>query len=110
MTGFVRTALVVSSPRRGTQDKSMKQLIFAALLALAIGLFVWTMQRYVRVMLRGTGDPRPRFDQLGKRLLMVLIFFFGQKKVAERQVAPSPRSTHHLFIFWGFLVITIGTV
>ena len=88
----------------------MKQFVFAALLAIAFGGFTYTMQRYIRVMLRGRADPRPRFDQLAKRLVMVLVYFFGQAKVAERQIAPARPSTHHLFIFWGFLVITIGTV
>ena len=37
------------------------------------------------------------------------IYFFGQKKVAEE--GPQHRtSKHHLFIFWGFLIITIATV
>ena len=36
------------------------------------------------------------------------IYFFGQKKVAEE--GPQHRtSKHHLFIFWGFLIITIAT-
>ena len=88
----------------------MKQFIFAVLLAIALGGFVYTLQRYVRVMLRGRADLRPRFDQLPKRLLMVLVYFFGQKKVAERQIKPARPSTHHLFIFWGFLIITVGTL
>jgi Fe-S oxidoreductase len=88
----------------------MKQLIFAALVLIAFGIFTWTLQRYLRVMMRGTSDPRPRFDQLAKRLAMVLIYFVGQKKVAERQVKPARSSVHHLFIFWGFLVITVGSV
>jgi Fe-S oxidoreductase len=88
----------------------MKQLIFAALLAIATGVFFWTMQRYVRVMLLGGADPRPRFDQLGKRLENILVFFVGQKKVAETQLKPAMKSWHHLLIFWGFLIITIGTV
>ncbi|MBP6837247.1 MAG: (Fe-S)-binding protein, partial [Kofleriaceae bacterium] len=57
----------------------------------------------------GVADPRPRFDELGGRLMDVGIYFFGQKKVAEE--GPLHRtSKHHLFIFWGFLVITIATV
>src|SRR5262249_21457821 len=87
----------------------MKQLAFAVLLAVALGFSTYTAQRYIRVMLRGRSDLRPRFDQLPKRLLLVLVYFFGQKKVAEHQVPPSPSSTHHLFIFWGFLIITVGT-
>ena len=46
-------------------------------------------------------------------------FFFGQKKVVEKTTIPSKRwprfvsamgSKYHFFIFWGFLVITIGSV
>jgi Fe-S oxidoreductase len=87
----------------------MKQLIFAALLVAAIAFFVVTMRRYVRVMLMGGPDPRPRFDRLHLRLLAVLIEFVGQRKVAERQIKPAANSRHHLWIFWGFLLITIGT-
>jgi Fe-S oxidoreductase len=88
----------------------MKQLIFAALVALGVGGFVWTLQRYLRVMLMGRPDWRPRFDRIPKRVAMILIFFLGQKKVAEKQIGWSPSSLHHLLIFWGFLVIQIGTL
>ena len=38
----------------------------------------------------------------------MLLYFFAQKKVAEE--GPLHRSSkHHLFIFWGFLIITIAT-
>src|SRR5947208_82447 len=92
---------------RNPKENRMKQLIFAALMLAAFGFFAMTIRRYVRVALMGSSDPRPRFDQLGKRLMMVLIYFVGQKKVAEKQIKPSAQSWHHLFIFWGFLVITI---
>jgi Fe-S oxidoreductase len=88
----------------------MKQLIFAAIVAVAFAAFGWTLVRYIRVMLRGAPDPRPRLDQLPKRLAAFLVFFLGQKKVAEGQIKPAMRSWHHLIIFWGFLVITIGTI
>ena len=86
----------------------MKQLVFAALLALSISFFLRTMWSMVRAAGRGVDDPRPRLDQLGRRLASVLIYFIGQKKVAEE----GPRhltSKHHLLIFWGFLLITVGT-
>ena len=87
----------------------MKQLIFAALLVAAFGLFTFTMRRYVRVLALGAPEPRPRLDQLGRRLWFVFLQFFLQKKVAEGQKKPAAQSLHHLLIFWGFLIITVGT-
>ena len=87
----------------------MKQAILATLMAGAFGFFAYTLRRYTRVALLGAADPRPRFDQLPKRLAMVLVYFFGQKRVAEKQLAPAAPSYHHLWIFWGFLIITLGT-
>ena len=47
-------------------------------------------------------------DQIDGRMIDVGIYFFGQKKVAEE--GPQHRtSKHHLFIFWGFLIITVAT-
>src|SRR5262249_12696068 len=88
----------------------IRELIFAAMMLIALGFFTRTILRYVRVAAMGGKDPRPRLDQIGTRLAMVLIYFVGQKKVAERQIKPSQQSWHHLFIFWGFLLITVGTV
>jgi Fe-S oxidoreductase len=87
----------------------MDMLIFAALLVLGLGFFTHTMAVMVRAARRGSPDPRPRLDQVPRRIASVLIYFFGQKKVAEE--GPMHRtSKHHLWIFWGFLIITIGTV
>src|SRR5690606_30352316 len=78
-------------------------------LAAFVGFFIRTMWTMIRAMTRGAADPRPRADQLGARLWSVLVYFFGQKKVAEE--GPQHMSSkHHLFIFWGFLVITIASV
>ncbi|MBI4510637.1 MAG: (Fe-S)-binding protein [Deltaproteobacteria bacterium] len=87
----------------------MKHLIFTLLCAAAFGLFAHTIRRYVRVMLMGSKDPRPRWDEIPKRVARVIIYFLGQKKVAERQLGQVPSSRHHLWIFWGFLMITVGT-
>ena len=86
----------------------MRPYVFAALLALAFAFFGRTIHAMVRASARGSRDPRPRLDQLPARVMSVLIYFFGQKKVAE-EGPQHQTSKHHLFIFWGFLIITIGT-
>lgn len=86
----------------------MTTLVFVILLATAVTFFARTVWLFGRAVATGRPDPRPRIDQLGARLASVGVYFFGQKKVAEE--GPLHRtSKHHLFIFWGFLVITLGT-
>ncbi|MCA9678766.1 MAG: 4Fe-4S dicluster domain-containing protein [Kofleriaceae bacterium] len=86
----------------------MKTVIFIALLAISLSFFARTMWLFGRAVAKGRPDPRPRLDQLPARIASVLIYFFGQKKVAEEGPLHQT-SKHHLFIFWGFLVITLGT-
>jgi Fe-S oxidoreductase len=84
------------------------QVLFILLLAASVAFFARTVWTFVRGLAAGTADPRPRLDQLPRRLVDVLIYFFGQVKVAEE--GPQHRtSKHHLIIFWGFLIITIAT-
>ena len=94
-----------------------KRLAFAALLLASLAVFAWTMRRFGRMIL--AGRPENRFDRVGERLRSVLDYFLGQKKVVEDVVIPARRaprlvtaigSRYHVIIFWGFLVITIGTV
>ena len=85
------------------------QVIFILLLAASLAFFARTIWLFGRAVFAGVADPRPRLDHLPARLVDVGIYFFGQKKVAEE--GPQHRtSKHHLFIFWGFLIITIATV
>ena len=95
----------------------MRRVIFAVLLVAAFGMFAWTVRRFARHASRR--GPQDRTDRVGARIDSVLRFFFGQKKVVEKTSLPSKRwprfvtamgSKYHFFIFWGFLVITIGSV
>jgi len=83
--------------------------LFILLLAAAVAFFARTVWVFGRALATGTAEPRPRLDDLAGRVADVGIYFFGQKKVAEE--GPQHRtSKHHLFIFWGFLIITVATV
>jgi Fe-S oxidoreductase len=82
--------------------------LFILLLAASLAFFARTTWLFGRAVFAGRPDPRPRLDQIGGRIADIAIYFFGQKKVAEE--GPQHRSSkHHLFIFWGFLIITIAT-
>ncbi len=95
----------------------VKRLVFAAVVAASLALFAWTLRRFARMVL--AGRPDNRFDRIGDRLQSVLVFFLGQKKVVEPAAIPAARwprfvkavgSRYHVVIFWGFLIITVGTV
>jgi Fe-S oxidoreductase len=86
----------------------MNTVIFWILLAASFAFFARTMWLFGRAAAEGVADPRPRLDQIPARLVSVGVYFFAQKKVAEE--GPQHRtSKHHLFIFWGFLIITVAT-
>ncbi|HET7501754.1 MAG TPA: heterodisulfide reductase-related iron-sulfur binding cluster [Kofleriaceae bacterium] len=84
------------------------QVLFILLFAASVAFFARTVWLFGRGVAAGTADPRPRLDQLPARLMDVLIYFFGQKKVVE-EGPQHLTSKHHVFIFWGFLIITIAT-
>ena len=50
-------------------------------------------------------DPKPRFDNPGGRIMSVLTFVFGQKRVL-----PFLGGIGHFVIFWGFLDDLSGDV
>jgi Fe-S oxidoreductase len=89
----------------------MKPLLFTLLFASGMGLLGWTIARLVRFM--RVGRPDVQLDHTGERLGSVLIYWLMQKKVPEKPMDGAPRgftSRHHLIIFWGFLIVTVGTV
>ena len=81
----------------------------AILLALAIlgfGAFFWRAWRLYRYMRLGRDEAR--IDHPWRRLRDELVVYLGQRKLLKRPYYV--RGIAHAFTFWGFLIITIGTI
>lgn len=64
----------------------------------AFGLFGKRIIAFVRLLLRAR--PENRFDHLGRRILYLVTFVFGQKRLLHEYVI----GVAHFLIFWGFLL------
>jgi len=78
-------------------------ILTAVLFLGAVGVFAYVAYRLVQILL--LGGKEDRFDQIGERIKGVLVFVFGQRRVIRE-----PSGWGHFVIFWGFLLITVGTV
>ncbi|MBW2731026.1 MAG: (Fe-S)-binding protein [Deltaproteobacteria bacterium] len=83
---------------------TLSQGMMIFLLAVAFGIFGWTLSRFIKVLSLGRRGQRA-FTDWGGRIGDVLQFFFAQRSVAREKA-----SYHHLLIFWGFLIIAVGTL
>ena len=80
-------------------------LILAAVAVLGFGAFLyraWKLYRYLRL-----GWNEDRTQQLAKRVRDELVIYLFQRKLLKRPYYV--RGLAHAFIFWGFIVITLGT-
>ncbi len=68
-------------------------------------LFATRVNFLFQAMRLGVPDPKPRFDDPGKRIMSVLTFVFGQKRVLMFL-----GGIGHFVIFWGFLMISLATL
>src|SRR5262245_5271731 len=78
--------------------------LFAFILTLSAGFFALNVQRLVSYMRIGQADDRT--DHPMERLVNVLRIGIMQSKIFRDPVA----GTMHAAIFWGFMVLTAGTV
>jgi len=77
---------------------------FWVLTIIGVGGVVLSLGR--RFQLLGTGRPDNRFDRLGERFRHMLVYALGQKRMFDDPFA----GLYHLFIFYGFLVVSLRTV
>ena len=82
----------------------ISNIIFSIILFLSLGFFsfnLWKIIRNIRL-----GNSEDRFDHPLKRLKILLKVAFGQTKLFARPIS----GLLHALVYWGFLVITIGTL
>jgi Fe-S oxidoreductase len=77
--------------------------LFLLIFIAALYFFWVTVKKLYRILL--LGQPEDRFDQLGRRLWGVVTFVLGQRRVVRE-----PSGWGHFFIFWGFIIITVGSL
>jgi Fe-S oxidoreductase len=75
------------------------------MILLGVGWFGRTLYRRFSV-LRGA-ESVPRFDRIPERLEAVLVYAFGQKTFVRDE---QPAGWMHVFIFWGFTVLSLQII
>ncbi|HYR39055.1 MAG TPA: (Fe-S)-binding protein, partial [Methylomirabilota bacterium] len=80
-------------------------LPFYALIVVALVLFAQRAIFLLRLML--AGKPAARWDKVPQRLVAVLVYVFGQARLLQNDFWPG---LMHATIFWGFVVLTLGTI
>lgn len=84
----------------------LPNLLFAVLLVFTLGLFAFNLLKTWVVVNQGRGQEANRFDQPFSRLIDVFVYGILQKKMFKEKSA----GIMHVMIFWGFLVVTLGTI
>jgi heterodisulfide reductase subunit C/nitrate reductase gamma subunit len=81
-----------------------KQIIFALILLVTLGIFAFTIQRLISFF-KFTKANFPIRD-FGKRFIVMLDVAIGQTKIFRRPVI----GFFHALVFWGFCVILFGSI
>jgi nitrate reductase gamma subunit len=81
----------------------IKPLLFALSLLITIGIFAWTTWRYVNFF--KLTKPFP-VSNWGRRFGVMMTVAFGQSRILRKPVV----GLMHALVWWGFLVILIGSI
>src|SRR5438067_7153062 len=88
----------------GAHRMTAQNVLFLVVLAVAAGIFSLNVQRLVRYLRLGL--PEDRTDHPWWRLSNVLKIGIAQTKILREPIA----GVMHATIFWGFIVLTAGTI
>src|SRR5436190_7296246 len=83
---------------------TVTQVAFIVLTVSSFGFFCFTSYRLAKIF-RLT-RPEFRYDRIGERMVTTFMVAFGQTKMMKRPVA----GILHALVWWGFLVVTIGSL
>lgn len=78
--------------------------VFIVVVVIALSFFSYNVQRLVRYM-RTVGQPENRTDHPATRLRNLILIGLAQTKILRDPLA----GALHASVFWGFVVLTIGT-
>lgn len=81
-----------------------ENLIFLIIFVFAVGFFSYNLSKIIRNI--SLGKKKNRFDNPVRRSIILLKVAFGQTKILARPVS----GILHAIVWWGFLVITVGTL
>ena len=80
-----------------------KQITFIVFMLVMLGVFGYTIHRlWGFIGLTKAGFP---IDKIGERINLTLKVAFGQTKILDRPII----GIIHALVWWGFLIITVGT-
>jgi heterodisulfide reductase subunit C len=82
----------------------IKQILFAIALLITLGVFAWTVKKLVALF--NLTKPAFPVKNIGERINLTLKVAFGQTKIFRFPVV----GLMHALVWWGFLVILIGSI
>ena len=80
-------------------------LIFYGIIVVAGVWFTWRVVYLLRLLLRGRA--MPRWNHVPTRIWHVIVYVFAQLRLLANDFWPG---LMHATIFWGFVVLTVGTI
>ena len=84
----------------------MKAILLSGLIVFALAFFAKNVLSFLKVMFAAKKKSF-RVDNLPERIRSFMVNVFGQKRMLKNYTWAS---VEHLMIFWGFLIITVGTI
>jgi heterodisulfide reductase subunit C/nitrate reductase gamma subunit len=81
-----------------------KQIVFSVILLITLVVFAFTLKRLIALF--KLTKPTEPLGNWGERISLTLKVAFGQTKILRKPVI----GFIHALVFWGFLVITIGSI
>ena len=81
-----------------------KQVAFIICSLISVGIFSYTLSKLIAKF--KITKPSFPIDKIGERISLTLLVAFGQSKILRRPVV----GMMHALVWWGFIVVTIGTI